>query len=129
MKKSEFITYLNCHAGNSDGEWILSQPLFYYSELLDTVIKVPTGFTTDFASVARLPIIFMFFGNRAHHESVVHDYLYRVDSKPVVKRKVADRVFLEAMQLRGKPMRIRWPMYCGVRTGGFPFYHRKPVWP
>lgn len=122
--KSEFLTCLDCRLLENESFWILNQPLFYESAHLNAVIRVPTGFKTDFASVPRIPFIFSFFGDRAHHEAVIHDYLYRIDSVPVASRKDADRVFLEAMTVRGKPKRIRWPMYLGVRMGGFNAYHK-----
>ena len=125
--KSRFLTYLNCKLSDDESYWILNQPLFYESEHLKTLICVPTGFKTDFASVPRIPIVYACWGDRAHHEAVIHDYLYRIDSVPVVERKDADKVFLEAMAVRQKPMRVRWPMYWGVRCGGFGAYHKKKV--
>ena len=106
-----------------DCVWIVREPLIYQS-LLAGVIEVPEGFRTDLASVPRLPIIYTLFGNRAHHESVVHDFLYQthLTSKPV-----ADKVFLEAMVARGKPFHIRWPMYWGVVLGGVSSYISGPA--
>jgi hypothetical protein len=69
----------------------------------------------------------MLFGDRAHHESVIHDYLYRIDSVPCVGRKQADDVFLEAMEARGKGFFVRYSMYWGVRMGGWTAYHKKKL--
>ena len=109
-----------------DKRWKLTSPLSYESEICGPV-TIQEGFETDFASVPRVPLAYMAYGDRAHHESVVHDYLYRIDSDPVVSRAVADKVFLEAMECRGKPWRIRWPMYLGVRIGGWTTYHKQRV--
>ena len=125
--KSKFITSLNCRLGDTDKIWILNKPLIYYSELLDTTIEVPAEFQTDFASVPRVPIVYWFYGGRAHHEAVIHDYLYRIDSMPVVAKNTADKVFLEAMKVRGKPFLVRHPMYLGVVVGGGSSYHKKVV--
>jgi hypothetical protein len=57
----------------------------------------------------------------------MHDYLYRVDSKPEVKKETADALFLEAMQSRGVSWLIRWPMYEAVSMFGGPSYHRMKV--
>lgn len=125
--KSEFINHLDCHLGDDDRFWVLNRPLFYRSEHLNKTLWIPTSFKTDLASVPRVPIVYACWGNRAHHEAVVHDYLYRADSKPVVSRLDADRVFLEAMAAREKPFWLRWFMYCGVRMGGFSAYHKRKV--
>jgi len=124
---SEFITYLECYSCDNDLIWTLTKPLIYASEYLNEIITIPAGFDTDLASVPRVPVVYACWGGRAHHGAVVHDYLYRVDSKPVVSRSDADKIFLEAMAVRGKPFFIRWFMYCGVRLGGFGAYHKRKV--
>lgn len=91
------------------------------------LIIIPKGFQTDFASVPRVPIVFMLYGDRAHHESTLHDYLYRTNSIPIVTRAEADNYFKEAMISRGKSWGIYYPMYLGVRLGGGSAYHKLPV--
>lgn len=105
----------------SDGVWLLLSPLRYGD------IVIPEGFYTDFASVPRVPFVFEAWGDRAHREATLHDYLYRIDSIPVVSRAEADRIFLEAMLSTGKPTRIAYPMYWGVRLAGWTAYHKKNV--
>lgn len=112
--KSEFLTDLVVKQIN-DTTWALSFPLDYNSELLNDTIGVPGGFVTDFASVPRVPIAYTLFGNRAHRESVVHDFLYQTH---LTSKAIADKIFLEAMKARGKPFWVRWTMYLGVRIGG-----------
>jgi hypothetical protein len=121
-----FLTVLKAQCVE-DGAWVLDSPLLYESDVLGCQIYVPRGFETDFASVPRVPIFYWFWGDRAHHEAVIHDYLYRTDSKPVVERHEADAVFLEAMIARGKSWSVRWPMYLGVRAGGWTAYHKRRV--
>ena len=100
-----------------DGLYELIAPLNYYSDILGKELEFPVGFQTDLASVPRfLPFIFWFWGGRAHHESVPHDGLYK---SGLVTRKTADLIFLEAMKARKKPFYVRWPMYLGVRLGGW----------
>ena len=121
---SKFLNELDCHLKN-DKIWVLNNPLFYYSSILQKIICIPKGFETDLSSVPRVPFIFWFWGGRAHCEGVLHDHLYRKDSVPLVTRSVADRIFKEAMKSRRKSFFVRWPMFFGVRIGGWGAYHKK----
>ena len=123
---SEFKTELDARLKDDDRVWVLDQPLVYQSDLLGA-ITIPAGFETDFASVPRVPIAYMMFGDRAHREAVIHDFLYRSDSNPCVDKSMADDVFLEAMKCRGKGWFVRYAMYWGVRLGGASSYHKKRV--
>jgi len=111
----------------SDEIWLTLAPLGYYSAILDCVIEVPTFFYTDLASVPRVPIAYRFWGGKAHREGVLHDFLYRIDSKPCVTMAQANAVFKEAMLSRGKSCWIRNPMYWGVCLGGKGSYHKRYV--
>jgi hypothetical protein len=123
---SEFLTELDVRLKDDDRVWVLDAPLVYQSNILSGFkITVPAGFETDFASVPRVPIAYELFGDKAHRESVVHDWLYRIDSIPVVSKKTADAVFLEAMKCRGKGFFVRYAMYFGVVLGGGSSYHKK----
>jgi len=126
--KSQFLTELVAPLKHdSDDVYVLREPLVYESECLNCRIEVPTGFETDLASVPRVPIIYWFFGNRAHREAVLHDYLFRVDSTPVVPFSQANNVFFEAMAVRKKGACIRYPMWWGVCLGGSGSYHKRKV--
>jgi hypothetical protein len=123
---SKFLTELNAQLINDDSVWVIDSPLIYKSDILG-MIEVPTGFFTDFASVPRVPVAFTFFGDRAHREAVIHDYLYRIDSIPQATFGEANRVFLEAMKCRGKGWFVRTMMYLGVCIGGRGCYHKKKI--
>jgi hypothetical protein len=126
-----------------DNIWIVTAPLKYWSLLLGRMIVVPTWyeiesepespedkearFYTDFASVPRVPVFYELWGNRAHREAVLHDYLYRIDSIPVVTKSQADSLFLEAMKSTGKSWYLRYPMYYGVVLAGGGAYHKRKV--
>lgn len=126
--KSGFQTALNAELKDgNDRIWIVCKPLKCWSELLGRMIVVPPWFETDFASVPRVPVIYEAWGDRAHREAVLHDYLYRIDSVPVVKKSEADNIFLEAMQSTGKPWYISRFMYWGVCLGGGSSYHKRKV--
>ena len=109
-----------------DNCYVIDKPLVYFSDMIGEVI-VPEGFETDLASVPRLPIIYLMWGARVHREAIVHDYLYRSDSCPLVKRSVANSVFLEAIKSRGSRSTISYPMYWGVCIGGCGSFHKKKV--
>jgi len=126
MSKPEFKTELDARLKDDDTIWVLDSPLVYYSDIVGE-ITVPAGFETDFASVPRVPIAFTLYGNRAHREGVIHDYLFRKDSKPLVGFSRANRVFLEAMECRGKPWYVRYPMYSAVCAFSYLCYHKRNV--
>lgn len=110
----------------SDKVRIVTKKLVFISDLVGR-IEIPEGFETDFASVPRVPFIYWFWGNRAHREAVLHDYLFRKDSNPLVSYSMANKVFLEAMAARDKNFAIRYPMYAGVCVGSFRSFHKKTV--
>lgn len=124
---SKFLTELDARLKkDNDRVWLTKEPLIYESDLLGR-IEVPVGFETDFASVPRVPFIYELFGDKAHREAVIHDYLYRIDSAPQATYSQANEVFYEAMQIRGKGWIVRHGMWLGVVLGGWTAYHKKKV--
>jgi len=122
---SGFLSELDTHM-KGDSTYVLDSPLHYDSKMIG-MVTVPVGFETDLASVPRIPVIYELWGARAHREAVVHDYLCRTDSLPVVSCPDANSVFLEAMKSRGVSWWIRYPMYFGVCLGCWILFHRKRV--
>ena len=122
---AKFLSELDVRCIN-DRVWQLDSSLRYLSDILGVII-VPAGFQTNFASVPRIPVAYMLFGDRAHREAVLHDYLYRIDSTPHATFDQANDVFLEAMQERGKGCFVRYAMWMGVRCGGRASFHKKKV--
>ena len=90
-------------------------------------IIVPEGFETDLASVPRVPIAYMTWGDRAHREAVLHDYLYSIGAVPDLSREACDELFRQAMISRGNPSWVYQPMYWGVRLAGWNFYKKVPL--
>lgn len=102
------------------GAWVLTRPLVYDSDVLDGRVTVPRGFRTDFASVPRLPLVYLLYGGDVGDEAaVVHDYLYTEGKVP---RATCDAVFREAMQAQGVAGWRTWPMWLGVRLFGSSHY-------
>ena len=93
----------------------------------ERAITVPAGFETDLASVPRVPIAYLAWGDRAHREAVLHDFLYSIGADPDLPRVECDEQFRQAMILRGNPWWIYQPMYLGVRLGGWTNYKKLPV--
>jgi len=110
---AKFLTDLVVECINDD-KWRLVQDLVYESDIAGT-ITVPAGFECDFASVPRIPVVFMLCGDEAHKPAVIHDYLYRY---AVTSRKIADKVFEEAMKVCGIWAWRRKMMFWGVRIFG-----------
>jgi hypothetical protein len=119
--KARFLTSLKV-AREDGGAWTLTKPLIYDSEILDRRITVPPGFETDFASVPRLPLVYLLYGGDVADEAaVIHDFLYS-HGAGLVPRDICDGVFREAMQAQGVAGWRRWPMWVGVRLFGGSHY-------
>jgi hypothetical protein len=129
--QSAFLTEFDPRLTDNDSVWIIREPLIYQSPTYGLCV-VPGGFYTDFASVPRLPIIYELYGNRAHREGALHDWAFRKDAinpatgKPFTFME-ANNLFLEAMECRGKPWYVRYPMYSAVCVGSYLCFHKKNV--
>lgn len=118
--KVAFITDPRLVAVGNDSEWKLIEPFEVdVEEDNGTVhrITVPAGFSTDLASVPRLPGAYMLFANRARRSAILHDYLYAQHRT----RKWADAVFYAAMKNEVSFL-PRFFMWLGVRIGGGAYY-------
>jgi len=106
---------------------------FYAVVNMLTIIKIPDGFITDFASIPRtfwniLPPC----GDGPHAQygppAIFHDYLYKThmaDGKEV-SRKFADDVLFAGMEFEKVETWKKWTIYCAVRTfGGIPWNKKK----
>lgn len=103
----ELIDHL---ANDGQGEWELLAPLVF-EDRDGTLWTVPAGFTTDFSSVPRLPVVYLRYGNRAHAPAVVHDWAIRTKA---CTREHADDLFLQAMESIGMADKHVGPMYRAV---------------
>jgi len=121
---SEFLDKL-CVIEIDDSTFaIADHPFRYQSDVAGQTFTVPVNFYTDFASVPRLGMIYALLGDTAHEPAVIHDWLYY---SALVARGVADKVLLEAMGVIGIPDWRKYPIYWGVRLGGWYAWnqHRK----
>jgi hypothetical protein len=103
---------------------ICDHPFRYQSDVAGMTFTAPVGFYTDFASVPRIGVIYAMLGDTAHEPAVIHDWLYY---SALVTREMADQVLLEAMGVIGLSAWRKWPIYWGVRIGGWYAWndHRK----
>lgn len=94
---SYFLTRLRVQEAGFDRSgravWELLEPLVFRSERFGDVV-VPPAFRTNYASVPRLPLVFLLAGDRAHKEAALHDFQYTVHA---MRREDADDLFLEAL--------------------------------
>ena len=115
-----FLSQLDCIlVDEKSGTWVLDSPLIYHSEIIGGKITVPEGFSTDFASVPRVPVVYVLYANRGRKPAVVHDYLYRIGK---ATRAICDAVFREALIADGESLPVAWAMWAGVMVCGFLFY-------
>lgn len=111
-----FLTELRT-AHIKGNRWRLTQDLIYSSRRYGAVITAESGFEMDYASVPRLPLVYLLVGNHGHREAAIHDWLYRYGHGAWTRRQ-ADLIFLDAL-LESQPKWRAYAMYCGVRAGGW----------
>ena len=103
-------------------QWWIDGECIYHSDIEDTdgnlyVITVPDRFETDLASIPKFPPFLrtILVRNGKHRIAAVpHDYLCRLGKQ--FPRRTADKIFLEAMKLRGVGRVKRRLMYWAVRA-------------
>lgn len=103
------IPSLDIHGAS---EWKLEERLVYQSDLWPNKIIVPAGFVTDLASIPRIFRSLIPQNGKHRLAAIVHDYLCR-EWNPA-HRPLADRIFLEAMELLGVSWWRRKAMYYAV---------------
>ena len=118
---SAFLTKLRTEcvddqACEGRGIWRVTSPFVYQSDILGKTITVETGFLTDYASVPRVPVAYLLFGDTSHLAAVIHDWLFH--NHDVCDEPTANKVLREAMAVEGVPAWRRWGIYTGVTIGG-----------
>lgn len=116
FKTKLIVEQVSATKADDRGLWRLIGPLIFWSDKVDRLLYVPSGFCTDFASVPRLIVAFALVGDTAQEAATVHDFLY---SRHLLTRRMSDAVLLEACKATGIPWYRRWPMWVGVRLFGW----------
>lgn len=107
------------------------KPFRVESDILKCTITVPVNFIHDFESVPMIK-------GTSKRGGVIHDYLCRIDSMPIVTKQVAAAVYLEIMEYRDSMFERktnigrfnlwwrRWLKY-GVVCIAFRYFHKHKV--
>jgi hypothetical protein len=122
---AKFITQLNTtYIGNKIA--MVASPFIYQSDYFKSPIEVPAGFYTDFESVPRIPLIYDWLGDTSMRGGVIHDYLSRSDSLPIVDQKKAADVYYEVCRLTGNNRIEAYMKWLAVRYA-WGFFHKHTV--
>ena len=102
---------------------VLTESFYFQSDVLEELglrheVEIPAGFKMDWESV---PVI----KGTSKVAGLIHDYLCRINSDPVVTKKTAADVYLEFLKFRGTSLWRRWSKYWVVRAAWGYFHKRK----
>lgn len=97
--------------------WRLRAP--FHARCGGDLVVVPDGYTTDLATVPRVPIIFLAFGAIGEKAATLHDFLYGQGAHP---RSWCDEVLRDALAAEGVSWWRRQAMYRAVRIAGRAHY-------
>lgn len=128
MLKATFLSKLVVEQVDNDTWMLLKDLLVEFEPGLDVVnsdkkiqyLTVPANFSTDFASVPRVPIVYTYVAGLGKRAGVVHDYLYHTN---MVSKHTADLALEACLAANGVSAFRRWLMYSGVHIFGGSFYH------
>lgn len=96
--------------------FVFTEPFYFYSDILKQWYEIPVGFETDLESI---PVL----RGTSPISGIIHDFLSRKDSIPVVTKKVAADVYLEFLEFRDTPLWKRQGKYWVVMV--WPDYFHK----
>src|ERR1035438_5360681 len=89
--------------------WTVFKSFSYQSDILDSVIIIPEGFSTDGASIPRLFWNIFIPTGPYFQAAVIHDYLY---GHQIFTRYQSDNSLLEGMWV----LRCKFWQYCIIYT-------------
>ncbi len=117
MKELNKDLRLNVVVGEHGRAFKLLKPITFKAridgEIVD--INIPKGFVTDFASTPKS--LWWFFGPIGIHiiPATIHDYIY---TSKLYSKKVADKLFYDAMKDYGVGSLKAWSVYKAVAMAG-----------
>jgi len=115
---------LDENANHGRGLFELIWSLGFLSCLFGRTFWAPAGTRTDFSSIPRLPLIWLFLGDRYRAPAAMHDYLY---GSHEVLRWMADALLLEMCTAVDAEIVYRWRLTqaIGKRTT---WLRRHAIW-
>lgn len=106
--------------------YVLGDNFSYCLDRTGDVIKLPSGFVTDFASIPWPARLIITPDGPVARAAIIHDYLYAVGEPD--RREYADEVLLAAMKDYGVGNLTKALVYNAVRAGGRGGYGRSEDW-
>ncbi len=97
----------------------LIKDFVFDSDVLNQMVIIPAGFITDFESTG-------FVKGTCPTAGLIHDYLSRFDSEPVVSKKTAADVYLEVLEYKGTSYMKRYIKYWIIRIV-LEYFHKKSI--
>lgn len=99
--------------------FVLTEPFLFYSDVLGRWVEIPVGFICDLESI---PLI----RGLCRTGGLIHDYLCRYDSDPIVSKKVSADVYKEALYFfEHPPWKVNGKYYVVRIIRGY--FHVKSV--
>lgn len=118
---ARFLDEFDLRPGAVDGsDWTVRDTFRF--EYNGQIFECPAGFTTDLASVPRIPLFYLLTGGTATKPAVAHDRLYNTQE---VDREIADTIFLELCVAVEVPAWRRNLMYAAVRAFGWRYWNKR----
>lgn len=112
--KVKFLTTLDVRQID-DKQVVLIHP--FVVDIDGQLVRIPSGFVTDYASVPRVPVAYLVAGDKGSKAAVLHDYLYSLGGTQEDK-KYADDAFYAGLRELGIGVVTSWLMYQAVRSFG-----------
>lgn len=118
MKKVNFINSPILRPTDTGERFVIVNDFFVL--INNKKVKIPQGTKTDFASIPQLFTCILPKLDRHLMPAILHDHLYYIQKigNKKLKRKTADKIFLEAMKACKVNWLKRYTMYYAVRVGG-----------
>jgi hypothetical protein len=112
---------------------VLDDDYYFCSRGSGSVVRVPRGFVTDFASIPDIARILIDRFGPSLEPATVHDWLYTIgagetDGERQTFRAEADDIFLDALSDNGAGRATGWVMYAAVRLFGSGPYDTSREW-
>jgi hypothetical protein len=106
--------------------YVIGRDFYYCVDRTGEVIRIPSGFLTDFASIPFPASLVLRPDGPYAQAAIVHDYMYAVGRRG--GRDHADRVLLAAMEDYEVPSPLRTLVYQSVDKGGAKGYALPGDW-